>query len=164
MLVMRQFLRRGAEFCVGFGALLTAHTASLADPGREWTTYSDERGTRVQYPSDVFPLTQNVERGRTFVTGDGRATLQVYSGPNEHGETPAQALRRTLAQKRSQLTYDRVAQNFFAISARHNNQILYRRCNFHREMVHCIDLTYPISAKRNWDYTVTRISRSLRPL
>ena len=112
----------------------------------------------------VFPITQTTSRGQTFISDDGRATLAIYSGPNENGETPAQVLRRTLARQRSRLTYDRVAPNFFAISARHNNQILYRRCNFRGHRVHCIDLTYPLSEKRAWDYTVTRISRTLRPL
>lgn len=118
----------------------------------------------MQYPSDVFPVTETTSNGRRFVTSDGRATLNVYSGPNENGESPAQLVRRTVAEKRSRLTYDRVTSNFFAISARENNRILYRRCNFRDRMIHCIDLTYPLSEKRAWDYTVTRISRSLRPL
>jgi hypothetical protein len=45
--------------------------------------------------------------------------------------------------------------------------ILYRRCNFSANRggtIHCIDLSYPRSQKRAWDGTVTRISRSLRPL
>ena len=40
----------------------------------------------------------------------------------------------------------------------------HRRCNFDARMIHCIDLTYPLEEKRAWDETVTRISRSLRPL
>ena len=129
-----------------------------------WVTFADERGTRLEYPADVFPVTRDSSRGRTFVTSDGRATLDIYSGPNEKAESPAQLLRRTFPHRRSRLTYDRVARNFFAISAPHNNRVLYRRCNFHRSTIHCIDLTYPLGEKRAWDITVTRISRSLRPL
>ena len=139
-------------------------TPSWAQVRGEWVTFGDERGTRVEYPVDVFPITRESSRGRTFVTSDGRATLDVYSGPNDKGESPEQLLRRTLPQKRSRLTYDRVARNFFAISAPHNNRVLYRRCNFYRSTIHCIDLTYPLEEKRAWDGAVTRISRSLRPL
>ena len=57
-----------------------------------WVTFSDERGTRVEYPADVFPVTRDGSRGRTFVTSDGRATLDIYSGPNDKGESPAQLL------------------------------------------------------------------------
>jgi hypothetical protein len=151
---------------IGFvaGGLLTTHTASLAQSGAGWTTFTDQRGTQVQYPADVFAVTSGTPRGRRFVTQDGRSTLHVYTGPNERGESPAQLLRRTFPQQRSRLTYDHVARNFFAMSARHNNQILYRRCNFQDRTIHCIDLTYPLLEKRAWDDTVTRISRSLRPL
>ena len=138
-------------------------TDVLAQP-RSWTTFTDHRGTSVEYPADVFAIMRGRQRGRTFLTSDGSATLDVYAGPNERGETPAQFLRRTFPLKRSRLTYDRVAPNFFAISAPHDGRILYRRCNFQGPMIHCIDLTYPLREKRDWDDTVTRISRSLRPL
>jgi hypothetical protein len=159
---MNRFYRSSVLGVIVCSVLATQ--SAVAGPEREWRTFTDDQGTRVQYPADIFPITQATPRGRNFITDDGRATLAIYSGPNENGETPAQVLRRTLARQRSRLTYDRVASNFFAISARHNNQILYRRCNFRGHRVHCIDLTYPLSEKRAWDYTVTRISRTLRPL
>ena len=161
---MNRVLLQSITFGIALGGLLAAHTVSVAQSGSGWTTFEDSRGTLVQYPADVFPIAQSTSKGRKFVTEDGRATLEVYNGPNNLGESPAQILRRTFPQKRELLTYDRVAHNFFAISARHNNQILYRRCNFYGAKIHCIDLTYPINEKRAWDYAVTRISRSLRPL
>ena len=136
-------------------------TVSVAELAGGWTTFTGESGTRVEYPSDLFPVSRSRSRGKTFVTKDGRATLDVYTGPNPSGESPAQLLRRTFPQKRSRLTYDRVAPNFFAISAPHDNRVLYRRCNFYGRTIHCIDLTYPLNEKRQWDPTVTRISRSL---
>jgi hypothetical protein len=129
-----------------------------------WQIFTDQNGTRVEYPSDLFPIVRTSHRGHTVVTSDGRASLDIYAGPNERGETPGQVLRRTVAEKRSLLTYNRIAPNFFAISAFHKDRILYRRCNFKGGMIHCIDLTYPSQEKRAWDAPVTRISRSLRPL
>jgi hypothetical protein len=137
-------------------------TVSLAQTPKGWTSFQGEGGVQVEYPSEVFAMSTSRSRGRRFATHDGRATLDVYSGPNERGESPAQLLRRTFPQKGSRLTYNRVTADFFAISARHNNQILYRRCNFYGNLIHCIDLTYPLAEKRDWDRTVTRISRSLR--
>ena len=118
----------------------------------------------AQYPADLFPEGRDTQKGRSFITSDGRATLDIYAGPNEDGASPAQVVRRTVRAKRTRLTYERVAPNFFAIATRYKNRILYRRCNFDGRMIHCIDLAYPLSEKRAWDYNVTRISRSLRPL
>jgi len=129
-----------------------------------WTAFTDHQGTSIEYTAHLFPTIRGTQRGRTFITADGRASLDVYVSPKARGETPAQLLRRTFPHKRSLLSYDRVARNFFAISARHRDRILYRRCNFRGSTNHCIDLTYPLSEKRAWDETVTRISRSLRPL
>jgi hypothetical protein len=49
-------------------------------------------------------------------------------------------------------------------STRHgrNGLILYPRCNFSRNMIHCIDVRYPDEQERAWDGIVTRISLSLR--
>ena len=151
-------------FVATLSGLLSAPTASLAQPGSRWALFASDKGTTVQYPADLFPEGRDTQKGRSFITSDGRATLDIYAGPNEDGASPAQVVRRTVRAKRTRLTYDRVAPNFFAISTRYNNRILYRRCNFDGRMIHCIDLAYPLSEKRAWDYNVTRISRSLRPL
>ena len=45
--------------------------------------------------------------------------------------------------------------------------IFYSRCNFSSDAggaIHCFDMVYPQEAKRAFDYVVTRVSRSLRPL
>jgi hypothetical protein len=90
----------------------------------------------------------------------------MYSIANVNAHSPAAYMARFPA-PRSSLTYDRVARNFFAISTRRNGMILYARCNFSRVRsgtLHCVDLQYPAAEKRSWDYIVTRISRSVRPL
>lgn len=152
---------RSLTLALLFG-LLGWSTVSMAQLPGGWATFTGERGIRVEYPSELFSISRSHPRGRTFATEDGRATLDVYTGPNHRGESPAQLLKRTFPQKRSRLTYERVTPNFFAISAPHNGRVLYRRCNFYDLTIHCIDLTYPLEEKRRWDETVTRISRSLR--
>jgi hypothetical protein len=106
---------------------------------------------------------EDVPPGPVFSTPDHRARLHIFAFRNERGESPARHLARTFPRDRRQLDYDRVAGNFFAISENKGNQILYRRCNFVRGMIHCIELIYPRSEKRAWDNIVTHVSLSLRP-
>src|SRR3954447_21934137 len=107
------------HFRVTCSTLLTA--LSLASPAsaassHDWTTYSQE-GLTVQYPRDVFANAGAGEHGRVlFKTRDGRAGLTIFTVRNDRGENPAQFLRRSFPENRKNLTYDRVAPNFFAIS------------------------------------------------
>ena len=98
-----------------------------------------------------------------FTTRDGHSRFELFSLPNTRGESPAQFARRA-DNKRDKLDYKRVTRNFIAASTIQNGRVLYRRCNFSRGMIHCIDLRYPAAEERAWDNTVTRISLSLRPL
>jgi|KBSMisStandDraft_5_1062788.scaffolds.fasta_scaffold345754_2 hypothetical protein len=144
----------------GWGLLSETNAA----PTHEWTTFNS-RGLAVEYPRDVFTEAGVGEHdGRLFTTRDKRARLTIFTLSNERGATPAQFLRRSFPENRRNLTYDRVASNFFAVSEPKNGLILYRRCNFSTgAMIHCIDLQYPRREKRAWDAIVTRISLSLRP-
>jgi hypothetical protein len=162
---MRGYL--ASVWIVGMVGLAVA-SASAASPSANagWRTFTDEFGTRVQYPAGLFPETAGPEMngtGRRFLTSDRRARLSIYALPSE-GHSPRSYLATHFRGLRSALTYDRVSPHFFAISMRKNGMILYRRCNFSavRERIHCIDLSYPMSEKKSWDSTVTRISRSLR--
>ena len=130
-----------------------------------WTTFQDERGTAVRYPRGIFAVeSRDDSSGRVFTTVDGRARLQIQALRNERNESPARYLKRVFTRNRERLSYDRVADNFFAVSVAHEGRILYRRCNFpDTGRIHCIELQYPRGEKRAWDDVVTRISLSLRP-
>ncbi len=166
--MMRQTLRSFGQRAVwGFAlaSLLSLCTSSFAvpsDPG--WTSFGNEAGTTVQIPRQMFPVEAGSARDRVLKTADGRAQLRIFAFRNNRGESPARYLRRVFVKDRDRLTYDRVAGNFFAISAPDKGRVLYRRCNFSNGgMIHCIDLRYPANEKRAWDSIVTRISLSLRP-
>jgi hypothetical protein len=149
-----------------FGYPEHAHGQSTQTTDR-WTSYTDEFGTRVDYPDTVFSLASGpheVGKGRDFATSSGRAHLSIYVQDNPRRDTPASYLREHFRGSRSSLNYDRVAPHFFAVSTNRDSTILYRRCNFSKRSIHCIDLSYPLSEKQAWDGIVTRISRSLRPL
>jgi hypothetical protein len=135
-----------------------------------WRTFSiPQSGTRVNYPATLFSVSEGKSEngtGQRFRTSDGRASLSIYSIENDAGDRPAAYLRSNLQRPRSALDYERVTSSFFAISEETKDTIYYSRCNFsnNNRRIHCFDLIYPFREERAWDPTVTRISRSLRPL
>jgi hypothetical protein len=155
-------------------AILIAGAAACAaraeSAAATWAIYRDAQGTSVEYPRDVFSVEQEPseqEPGRVLSTEDGRARFHVYSLPNPNALSPGAFMRANFRAQRSALTYDRVSQNFFALSTRRDGMIVYLRCNFssaRASTLHCVDIRYPVNEKRDWDGIVTRISRSLRPL
>jgi hypothetical protein len=133
-----------------------------------WIEYADARGTRIEYPADLFSERKGNEAdGPVFTTRDGRARLHMYSMENPKALSPRAFMRAHFPAPRSTLTYDRVTHNFFALSTRREGMIIYLRCNFSSTRggtLHCVDIRYPMNEKRAWDGIVTRISRSVRPL
>jgi hypothetical protein len=154
-----------------FTALLIAASGLAALPlsaQERWAEYTDVRGTRVEYPKHVFSERRGAEGGgQVLITRDGRARLHMFAMDNPKALSPREFMKSYFPGPRSALTYDRVARNFFAVSARREGIITYLRCNFSSAgsgTLHCVDIRYPTSEKRDWDNIVTRISRSLRPL
>jgi hypothetical protein len=162
---------RALGFVIVSAILVAGAAAARAETAAAtWTVYRDAHGTSVEYPRDVFAVEQEPseqEPGRVFSTEDGRARFHVYSLPNPNALSPGAFMRANFPARRSALTYDRVSQNFFALSTRRDGMIVYLRCNFssaRASTLHCVDIRYPVNEKRDWDGIVTRISRSLRPL
>ena len=127
--------------------------------------YSKNRhGASVDFPGGLFTTKVSADAGRmlAFTTADGHSRFELFSIPNTRHESPAQFARRA-DNRRDKLDYKRITRNFIAASTIQNGRVLYRRCNFSRGMIHCIDLRYPAVEERAWDNTVTRISLSLRP-
>jgi hypothetical protein len=100
--------------------VIAGHALSAA-ADQDWRTLAvPDFGTRVQYPAGIFSVPEGKPEkgiGERLSTDDGRATLSVYSRPNENGDTPASYLNNYLRTPRMQLDYHRVAPSFFAISA-----------------------------------------------
>jgi hypothetical protein len=146
--------------------LVVGCASSIAQ--QRWVEYTDARGTRVEYPQDLFSVRKGAEGGGpVLMSRDGRARLHMFSMDNPKALAPREFMRSNFPASRSTLTYDRVARNFFALSTRREGMIVYLRCNFSSARggtLHCVDIRYPASEKRAWDEIVTRISRSVRPL
>jgi hypothetical protein len=142
-------------------------TVGLQDP--QWSVYSDQFGTRVDYPAGIFATEEGTVprgEGRSLRSADGHAHLLVYVERNAEHHTPASFMRTLFAAQASETGYKRVAKTFFAVSGARQGHIYYSRCNFPSGSagpLHCIYLDYPRDEKKLWDAIVTRISLSLRP-
>ena len=128
-----------------------------------WSTLANRSGASVDFPGGLFTEQVSADTGKmiAFTTRDGHSRFELFSLPNTRGESPAQFARRADS-RRERLDYKRITHNFIAASTIRQGRGLYRRCNFSRGEIHCIDLRCPAAEERAWDNTVTRISRSLR--
>jgi hypothetical protein len=146
--------------------LLAVFPAANAQPSGDlgWSTLANRFGATVDFPGALFTKQVSAdEKLIAFRTADGRSRFEFFSIPNSRGKSPSQFARRA-ANGRENLDYKRITTSFIAASTIQSGRVLYRRCNFSRRMIHCIDLRYPAPEERAWDNTVTRISLSLRPL
>jgi hypothetical protein len=150
-------------------ALCLACLPAAAQPagGPGWTTYADGHGTILDFPANIFTVTEGaapVGNGRRFRTADGRAEASLYTIANAERETPRAYLSRHLKSDFSNLHYDRVGDRFFAVSGIVRGKTFYSRCNFEgrRGPMHCLYLAYPAAETHAWDALVTRMSLSLR--
>jgi hypothetical protein len=164
-------MNRGAHYGLAALALacMPAGAQSAVDSagGAGWTSYADDYGTILDFPTQVFSVTAGappIGNGRHFRTADGRAEVSVYTLANDERETPRSYLARHLRSEFKNLDYDRVSGHFFAVSGIVRGKTFYSRCNFEsrRGPMHCIYLHYPAAENRAWDGVVTRMSRSLR--
>ncbi|MGB9367351.1 MAG: hypothetical protein WCE79_15190 [Xanthobacteraceae bacterium] len=148
-----------------FSAAIAAGLLLCSAAQADWASFSDARGTSVQYPREAFPVAAGSGEppGPMLQSADGRARLHVFTLPNERRASPAAFIRRNVTDRGERLSYQRVTNRFLVFSAAEGELILYRRCNFAGASVHCFDVRYPRSEKRAWDAPVTRMSFSLRP-
>jgi hypothetical protein len=157
----------GAALAFAFACLAAAAPPSGALQAPGWTTYADGHGTIVDFPANLFPVTEGappIGNGRRFRTADGRADVSIYTLPNEERQTPRAYLSRHLKSDFKNLDYNRVNGRFFAVSGIVRGKTFYSRCNFEgpRGAMHCLYMDYPARETRAWDRVVTRMSLSLR--
>jgi hypothetical protein len=145
--------------------LLTSVLPASAQPSANlgWSELANRRGASVDFPGGLFRREVADDPAKlSFSTADGASRFELFSIENTRRETPSQFARRA-DNGRERLSYRRIAGNFIAASTIKDGRVLYRRCNFSRGMIHCVDVRYPAAEKRAWDEIVTRISLSLRP-
>jgi hypothetical protein len=145
-------------------AILLAAGAARAD---DWLIYQNDRyGTTVDYP-DFFKMQPppDADDGREFKSADG-ADFKVYASYN--------ALDFTVATYRdfivknldpgSVITYETRGKDWFVVSGTRGDRIFYERhlLSYGGQMNEDLVITYPASAKQNYDPVVARMTKSLR--
>src|ERR1700754_248939 len=85
----------------------------------EWASFSDSRGTSVQYPREVFSVVAGSGEppGPVLQSPDGRARLHVFTLNNERRANPAEFIRRAVTERGERLSYRRVTNRFLVFSA-----------------------------------------------
>src|SRR6185436_9242399 len=93
-----------------FAAALAASLLLGSAAQAEWTTFSDSRGTAVQYPREAFSVAAGSGEppGPVLQSSDGRARLHVFTLENERRASPAEFIRRAVTDRRERLSYQRV--------------------------------------------------------
>jgi hypothetical protein len=92
-----------AASSVGF-ALAQPPKPTVGLDAPQWRVFSDESGTRVDYPAGIFSVDAGPSprgKGRELRSADERARLMVYVEDNEEGYTPASFIRTQLNAPRS---------------------------------------------------------------
>jgi hypothetical protein len=136
-----------------------------AQPSDElgWSRIKTREGASVDFPGFLFTKQVSTdEQTIRYTTADGRGIFSLFSIPNTRHESPAQFVRHA-DKGADKFDYKRVTSKFLAASTIRNSQVIYRRCNFAGDMIHCVDMRYPYAETRAWDAAVTRVSLSLRP-
>ena len=75
-----------------FSAAIAAVCLLCSAAQAEWASFSDSRGTSVQYPREVFSVAAGSGEppGPVLQSADGRARLHVFTRPNERRASPAE--------------------------------------------------------------------------
>src|SRR3954452_14469408 len=89
--------------CAAIAACLLICSSAHAD----WGTFADSRGTRVQYPREMFPVPagSGMPPGPVLQSPDARARLHVFTLPHERRASPAEFIRQTVKDRSEHLSY-----------------------------------------------------------
>ena len=100
--------------------------------------------------------------GRRYFSPDGSAWLAVYASP-AGDRAAAEHIDKVLFASGEQITYQRRARNFVAVSGYKGDRIFYRKSNLACQGArwHTIALEYPAQSKRLMDAVVTRIAHGM---
>src|ERR1700680_5322265 len=92
--------------CIALGAPAQVLPAPSNSDWKEYVV--PDFGTRVEYPAGIFSVSEGkseVGVGERLSTADKRASLTIYSRPNQAGETPASYLGQPCARRNPSSTF-----------------------------------------------------------
>jgi hypothetical protein len=148
----------------------TARDAPSKQPGR-YVVYRNQRfGQTVEYPTDLFTESQDLEdgAGRKFVTADGAATLYASGARNDAGWNVRDLARLSesyFADKGAEVTFVRTGDNWYVLSATDDNgRVHYEKglVTHQGRIVSTLLVEYPAAWKDYFQPILSRIVHSFQ--
>jgi len=147
-----------------------------ASHGAAAASWSNNPNDPVQYsidlPDDSFALQESVKGHRTLSERAGNAILDVYSGSNTKGLSPAQFIEQlSRASRIADVTYRAIGRSWFVISGHYRREtgdpgmlIYYAKFVFSPDLSRfaAFEISYSTAEKARMDPVVTRLEKTLR--
>lgn len=135
-----------------------------------WLTYRNARyGTSVTYPKDVFDVQSPPSEGtgRSFLSRDKQARLEIFAWTNDDGETPETLRARLLrAEGYNRVTYKPRGRNWIVLSGFRGRDVFYEKYEFdpQSDTIHAFAMQFPRGRKPFYAPILERVEDSFRPL
>lgn len=142
-----------------FSLLSFISTASA----EEYKQYCNARfGFCVVYPAGfgVSPASDNND-GREFYDREG--FTMTASGMHNVLESTLRAEMKSQEEDFDTVTYRKVKSNWYVLSGHKGDNILYIKTYVGRETIYHLYLRYPVSLKKEYDKTVSKVAQSFKP-
>jgi hypothetical protein len=161
---MRRLRRAFSCAAVASAAVLTGPSVAQ---DLDWNVYWDEEhGCRLDYPQALFVMDpEQPGEPQRFSGSEESIYFRVMGAKNTSKWTPEEIKDKYLrANMPGDITYQRTREEFLVLSGYRDDSIFYTKVAVSDDQrIACIlDITYPRSAKEDFDSIVTRMSRSFR--
>lgn len=94
---------------------------------------------------------------------DSKGLVMIVSGINNVTDDSLESEMQSQRNDFDQVSYQAIGKNWFVLSGKKGDDILYRKTYIGAGTMHHLSLEYPFSLKRAYDPIVSRISRSFTP-
>jgi hypothetical protein len=154
-----------------FACVAVASVVILTGPSKaqdlDWGAYRDEKhGCQLDYPQALFaPDPDEPGEPQRFSGNDESIYFRVMGAENASKWTPEDIKDKYLrANMPGDVTYQRTKDEFLVLSGYRDDAIFYTKVavSDDRRTACILDITYPRSAKEDFDGIVTRMSRSFK--
>lgn len=147
--------------------LLSSFATNAFQKAERWNTYANARfNYSISYPSSLAAQGESANGdGQVFRSGDGAAELRVWGSNNALNQTLEAAYQEAitdLEQHGGSVSYKLLRGNFFVVSGRQGNTIVYQKTLLRGDVFKAFTFTYPAGAKSTYDSITTRIANSFK--
>lgn len=130
-----------------------------------YTLYHNSRyGYSIEYPAGFKkqPPPANND-GRTFISPDGKATLNIYGVFNVFNDTPESSYHKALKEVTDPKPYKTRGKNWYVISWVNGSTIIYTKTYVGKEALNTFIFAYPQSQSKHYTPIITHLEATFRP-